>query len=360
MRLTAQNLVRAISALPRDVKYQYINPRNYSRIIINSVQEPEGPIEIKRYNPNNGETAVDAKVESISRTMIWRMANALLPNKPVHVDRVFGGSYNTRSVLEALLAHTPEFYWCKPGRLEMMNASKAVKAGHKHLIYRPEAPHENGVLSFYDSSDMVISELAVADVVYQGLSLDTAEPPVEMSIAERRRHAQIQIALVLIGQHLGFRTWVAANDRSIQYDGKRIAEFDGVINNLTSERVLNSYPEAAQAARLIDCIWFRNGKLMPAVMEIEHSTGVLSGLTRMKNFYDIGPALRDIRWTIVAPDEDREKVIGHANREQFKEMQTKFFPYSAVEELYSLCDRRKPRGITDEFLDAFMENCVSD
>jgi type II restriction enzyme len=97
---------------------------------------------------------------------------------------------------------------------------------------------------------------------------------------------------------------------------------------------------------------------MPAVMEIEHSTGVTSGLTRMKGFLDTGPQLRNIRWTIVAPDEDRQKVIDQANREQFREMETKFFPYSAVEELYSLCDRRKPRGVTDQFLDCFMEDCV--
>ena len=94
-------------------------------------------------------------------------------------------------------------------------------------------------------------------------------------------------------------------------------------------------------------------------MEIEHSTGVASGMTRMKGFFDTGPMLRNIRWTVVAPDEDRNKVIEQANRNQFREMETKFFPYSAVEELYSLCDRRKPQGVTDEFLDCFMEECVS-
>lgn len=48
--------------------------------------------------------------------------------------------------------------------------------------------------------------------------------------------------------------------------------------------MLASYEEARVAANLIDCIWFKNGKLMPAVMEVEQSTGVTSGLTRMKNF----------------------------------------------------------------------------
>jgi type II restriction enzyme len=215
----------------------------------------------------------------------------------------------------------------------------------------------NGVLGIKDVN-MEISEVTV-DVIYKSVVLDATEPTPRMTIEEKRRHSQIQIALVLIGQHLGFRTWVASNDRSIQYEGRRISELDSVIDNLMNEQVLSAYPMAAREARLIDCVWFKNGKLMPAVMEIEHSTGVTSGLTRMKGFFDTGPQLRDIRWTIVAPDEDRQKVIDQANRDQFREMNTKFFPYSAVEELYSLCDRRKPRGVTDQFLDCFMESCVA-
>lgn len=356
MRITAQNIVRAINQLPRNCEYQYVNPQNTGRIIIHNIYEPEGPIEIKRYNPIKGKRLADAPVESISVQMIWRMANAILPEKPINVDRIFGGSYNTRSVFEALLAHTPLFYGCKPGRIELMNAYKSVKPGQKHLTYLPEEPHENGILGF-KNVNMEISE-ATVDVVYKRVSLDTIEPVQGMTIEEKRRHAQIQIALVLIGQHLGFRTWVASNDRSIEYEGKRIAELDSVIDNLTSEQVLSAYPQAAHAARLIDCVWFKNGRLMPAVMEIEHSTGVTSGLTRMKGFFDIAPQLRNVRWTIVAPDEDRQKVIDQANRKQFREMESKFFPYSAVEELYSLCDRRKPRGVTDEFLNCFMEDCV--
>lgn len=357
MRVTAQNIVRAINRLPRDREYQYVNPRNSGRIVIHNVHEPEGPIEIKRYDPNKGDRLADRPVESISVQMIWRMANAILPDKPINVDRVFGGSYNTRSVFEALLAHTPLFYSCYPGRIELMNAYKNVRPGHKHLIYLPEEHHENGLLGFKDIN-MEISEVTV-DVVYKSVGLDASAPVHGMTIEQKRRHAQIQIALVLIGQHLGFRTWVASNDRSIEYEGKQIIQLGSVIDDLTSEQLLASYPEAIRAARLIDCVWFQNGRLMPAVMEIEHSTGVTSGLTRMKGFFDTAPQIRNIRWTIVAPDEDRQKVIDQANREQFREMETKFFPYSAVEELYSLCERRKPKGVTDKFLDCFMEECVA-
>ncbi len=356
MRMTAQNLVREIGRLPRDIEYQYINPKNSGKIVIHNVCEPEGPIEFKRYNPANGETLAGKKVETISSQMIWRLANSIVADKPVNIDRVFGGSYNTRSVLESLLAHTSQFYWCKPGRIELINTNKSVKPGHKHLIYLPDQPHKFGVTEFAEVN-MEISEFNL-DVVYKGLDLLDYEPPKGMTVDQKRRHAQIQILLVKIGEHLGFRTWVAANDKGIQYAGQRIDQMPGVIDSLTNEKVLSAYPEAAKAARLIDCIWFRNGRLMPAVMEVEHSTGVTSGLTRMKGFYDLGPALQDVRWTIVAPDEDREKVIVQANREQFRDMNTQFFSYSAVEELYSLCERRKPQGVTDKFLNCFMEPCL--
>lgn len=357
MRLTASNLVAAINQLPRDREYNYINPKNKGRIIIQSINGSEGPIRIKRYNPSKGQRPRDAKEDNISSAMLWRLANALNEDFPVNVDIVFGASYNTRSVLESLLAHTPQFYFCNPGRIQFTNGRREVKKGHKHLVFRPNDPHENGLLC---KSEVTYDITSLShEVIQQGITIDDFEPIPNMTIEQKRDHARIQVALVLIGRQLGFRTWVAQNDRGIEYEGKRLAEMEGVIDRLASEKVVSAYPKGIEAAKLIDCIWFRNGRLMPAVMEIEHSTGVTSGLTRMKGFYHEGPQLRDVRWTIVAPDEDREKVLRKAQGEQFLELQTKFFPYSAVMELYSICERRKIRGITDEFLDCFMEDCIA-
>ena len=93
-------------------------------------------------------------------------------------------------------------------------------------------------------------------------------------------------------------------------------------------------------------------------MEIEHSTGVTSGLTRMKNFFDRFPPF-PTRYVIVAPDEYRNKVVQEANKPQFTNLNTKFFPYSAVEELYALCQKRKIKGVTEDFLDCYMEKIVN-
>ena len=161
----------------------------------------------------------------------------------------------------------------------------------------------------------------------------------------------------MIGCQLSFDTWVAYNDRGIIYKDKKICEITGVISDLKNVQLLRSYQEAIDAALMIDCIWFRNNKCMPAVIEIEHTTDVKSGLIRMRKLYDYIPPLKNVRWVIAAPDDDRNKVIAEANTPQFKDLEVKFFPYTAIEELYSLCQRRKIKGITDDFLDCFMEKC---
>lgn len=351
--LNAADIVKAICDLPRNRNYYYINPQTKGIIRIIGVTLPEGPIRFKRWNPTKKGTESKAKVENISSEMIWRYANAFQEDMPINIDRVLGASYNTRSVLESLLAHSPQFYYCYPGRIENKKGHVEIKTGHKHLLWLPELPHENGILVKKDIN-RVISEIP-NEVQYNGLEiLNTKVPSDPINLDIERRHAQIQIALYFIGLQLGYRTWIAQNDRGLVYQDKKIIEYEGVVQSLNDENLMRSFDQAMQAALMIDCIWFKNGTLMPAVMEVEHSTGVTSGLTRMKNFKDLFPPFRT-RYVIVAPDSERDKVIREANKPQFRDLNTKFFSYSAVEELYSLCDRRKIKGITEEFLDCFME-----
>lgn len=357
MKLTASNIVSAIGQLPSDRTYQYINPKNRNLIEIIHVTHPEGPILIKRYNPVKGETSATTREESISTEMIWRIANAFVPNQPVNFDRVLGASYNTRSVLESLLAHAPQFYYCYPGRIETISSSSLIKAGHKHLIWYPDKPHEFGVVCRIDT-EIVISEVPNIDVVYDALTVPDDLLTRELDIDIQRRHAQMQIALIAIGQQLSYKIWIAQNDKGIIYKNTKIGEMNGVIPSLQSSgTVISTFTDALRAALLIDCIWFKNARLMPAVIEIEHSTGVTSGLTRMKGLQDLLPPF-PTRYVVVAPDEDRDKVVREANRTQFRSLDARFFPYSAVEELYALCQRRKIRGVGEEFLDCYMEPIV--
>src|SRR5690606_2864921 len=129
-------------------------------------------------------------------------------------------------------------------------------------------------------------------------------------------------------------------------------------DRLDEQLLLKSYADAVKSALLIDCIWFKNGKLMPAVMEVEHSTGVTSGLNRMKHFQDHFPPF-PTRYVIVAADDDRKRVVQEANKPQLTDMDVRFFPYSAVEEVYALCQNRTHRGITEDSLDCYMESVLA-
>ena len=354
-RLTAYNLVRAIYQLPRDVSYNYVNPRTKGLIRIDNVELPAGPIQIRRWNPCKGETYEKAKVESISSEMIWRVANAINEGDPINLDRILGGSYNTRSVLEALIASTPEFYSCYPGRIMDIDGHSSIEHGHKHLVWFPSEPHKQGELVEKKVPNMAISEIPLQSVTYDNLILpESMTLGGEMDIEVLRRHTQIQIALYLIGLQLGFRTWIAQNDKGIIWKEKPLVEQPGIIQSLNNEGMIAAYSEAVTSARFIDCIWFKNGKYMPAVMEVEHTTGVTSGLTRMKGLQDAAPSLMT-RYVIVAPDDVREKVVEEANRQQFVSLDTRYFAYSSVEELYYLCTHRGLRGVGQDFLDNYME-----
>jgi type II restriction enzyme len=354
--VTAQDLVRAIYSLPRDRAYHYINPSTKTILEIVNVTLPEGPITIKRYNPEEGESENDAEEQSISVQMLWRVANAIRENMPVNLDRVLGASYNTRSALETLLAYTPQFYVSYPGRIESISSSTEIKKGHKHLIWSPNEPHEKGIIK-EKHSEIVISEIPGQEVVYDSLSIPE-ETETGLDIEIRRRHAQMQIALIMIGKHLGYRSWVAQNDMGIIYKGKKLAEMESVIPNLHSGTIISTWEDAIKAAHLIDCIWFEGSNRMPAVMEVEHTTGVTSGLTRMKKFQDMIPSI-NTRYVIIAADEDRGRVVREISTQQFKSLNAKFFPYSAVEELWALCERRKIKGTSEEFLDSFMEAIIN-
>ena len=66
-------------------------------------------------------------------------------NIPFKFDNVLNGSGNVRSTMEAIFAHTTEFYSCKIGRV-------------KHLIWVPSIPHEIGKIVDYDSIKNSIEE----------------------------------------------------------------------------------------------------------------------------------------------------------------------------------------------------------
>ena len=350
MKYTVSNLLKALSALDTNVWYDYISATTKTQVRLVSIVNPSGPVQIER--KKDGEiTAL-----TVSYSMMIRVINNIDEGVPFNLDRILGASYNSRSALETLMAHTTDFYWCKPGRLERDEFGESLKTGHKHLIWLPKKPHKLGRLEEYKvGKELAISEIPTKSVVYEALTITKPED-IDIDIEVKRRHIQIQVLLAYIAKFMSFRTWIANNDRSHSIQGKKISEIEGVLSSLSEVKFLQNYPEAIRSALLIDCIWFTE-RSMPAVFEVEHSTGVTSGLTRMKKFQDELPNLADIRWIVVGPDEIRSEVFSKASVKQFASLSTCFMPYSSVEELYDLCKRKRITSdiVTEKFINNFIE-----
>ncbi len=352
-KYTAADICRAINTLDRARYYGYLDPKNHGEIQIVNVKLPEGPIVIRRRKSADKSFG---KNVSLSSEMIWRTANALDSGIPVNLDRVLGASYNTRSVLEALLANTAEIYTCLPGRIESINGKETIERGHKHIILS-DTPHEIGVVKSLDlGDDCVISEIPSVSMMYDVVpAIRRATDPLEIEI--RRRHSQIQVALAEIARAMGMRTWLAVEDHGIRYKGRLITEYPFVVKDLRHEPSINNYPGAIDVAKHIDCMFFNGG--LPYAFEVEHTTGVTSGLSRMLSFKNQGPNY-STRYVIVAPDEDRQLVMSKSQPEQFQEISPYYFSYSNVEDLYSFIKRHggELRGVKkDDFLLNFLEAC---
>lgn len=355
-RLTAKNLVDEIEQLFDEDPgrlYRYVTGNNELQII--DIEKPEGPITFSRKNTQGASSTA-----RISKSQLARVAEACSnrPNFPLHIDRLFSAGNNNRSALETLLVHTPHFFICYPERIDAYSGK--VRRNLKHLLWRPDQEHALGVKG-ETVCDEVITELEFG-LDFGPVHLTAKSLGSEFdSVEAKGMHTRIQIALVEIGKALGFRTWIAKSDRPIVVGNTRLGQWEGVIQSLEEMPILYT-KRIKEAAQNIDCIWFaEDGNRIPALMEIEHTTGITSGLDRMQTFRALAPAI-ETTFTIVAPDNLRNQVVTKANKQPIsKELKARFMPYSAVTTLYGLIQRYTLSDLVDHrFIQAFMEQVVKE
>jgi len=150
---------------------------------------------------------------------------------------------------------------------------------------------------------------------------------------QEKSHTMIQYKLVELGNALGYKTWVAKNDRSNEFQGKKFSFL--TIDNLP---IVTKNPFHQRTIELIDVLWLKNDKIACA-FEIEHSTTIKSGALRL---FDLAKLLdHKIQLFIIAPDK-REKelynVISQSPtlREEIAEFKPRYLLYS---EFCSCCDQ---------------------
>lgn len=333
-------------------------PAGKSVFMIVRVDSPEGPVTVKRKRCSDSTPWNAVPEVSISSQMLWRVVNALRTGLPIQIDRVVGASYNSRSVLEAMIACCSNFFMCRPKRMTLVGTQTTISENsHKYLIWRANETHEIGNIQWIDL-DGYITEVPSKELYFDAQNLDPIPATSDKSQLDptiRRLHSQMQVLLSHAANWMNMRSWVAVEDHGIITGGKNLLSYPFMVKELEQERVISNYPEAIKVAKHIDCIWFNGG--MPFVFEVEHTTGVTSGLTRMQRLHEkASHSATD--YVIVAPDEDREKVLQKADAAQYDDLSLWYLSYSSLIELSEFSKKHAYRcGIKGKgnFTKMFME-----
>lgn len=143
-----------------------------------------------------------------------------------------------------------------------------------------------------------------------------------------RTHTEIQGWLRDLGRALGFRVWIASNDRNRTWNGGRLCE--GCLADLPAP--IDGVP-GADAIRLIDVLWV--DPEMPrvaAAFEVEHTTSIHSGIVRLLDLA-YGSPHDALALFIVAPDAREEDVREQIRRPAFSrigELAPRYLPYGEL------------------------------
>jgi len=142
-------------------------------------------------------------------------------------------------------------------------------------------------------------------------------------------HTEVQGWLRDIGIALGYRTWVATNDRGRPFGTGRLA--DGCLERLPEPLAEAS---AVESIGLIDVLWLEAGAgRVAAAFEIEHSTSIYSGIVRMLDLALGLPEHTANAFFLVAPDEREADVRAQLRRPAFSrvaDLDVRFLPYSEL------------------------------
>jgi len=145
-----------------------------------------------------------------------------------------------------------------------------------------------------------------------------------------RTHTEVQGWLRDLGRALGYAVWIAANDRSREYGGGRLA--DGCLDELRVE----ADGAAADVIRLIDVVWVEPGSdRIVAAFEVEHSTSIYSGIVRLLDLaLGVDDEVRTKALFLVAPDDREDEVRVQLTRPAFSrvaDLRVRYVPYGELE-----------------------------
>jgi len=149
-------------------------------------------------------------------------------------------------------------------------------------------------------------------------------------------HSAAIYALAKLGQAAGLQIWIGKKEQATGYNNESFADMCTV-----DFQHVNLPKELKDVIEQIDLLWFDNGIPIMA-FEVEHSTGVVTGLDRFENLLEAFKYVK-LKMFIVSPDEREDEVMKKVNRPSHKEIATqiRFIPYSTLSEKYEAVRKTK-------------------
>ena len=128
MELTVNHLIELFKEIPTGISYDYVSGLgNKARLV--SIDEDGQRIQMERISKDG---SID-KTTYLNSDNLNTLANKIKENTPITIDFALGNNGNTRSVFEAILIRTSEFYKC-------------IIKNSKHMVWIPSKKHPAGEL----------------------------------------------------------------------------------------------------------------------------------------------------------------------------------------------------------------------
>ena len=128
-------------------------------------------------------------------------------------------------------------------------------------------------------------------------------------------HVQTQWLLAKIGQKLGCKVWIAANDQKRVWKGEKLGDL-----SVDALPTLGLDEDSQKAIRLIDVVWLKGNNQVAAAFEVEQTTSIYSGLLRMSDLVSLSPNL-NFPLYIVTPQDRMDQVRKQLSRPTFQTLE---------------------------------------
>jgi hypothetical protein len=168
---------------------------------------------------------------------------------------------------------------------------------------------------FRDASDFSTLRPAGRSARNDTVVRETPPPYVPFTGPPALDHTHVQWLLAKVGQQLGCRVWIAANDRRREFGGEALGTL-----SVSKLPPLGLSPDSQRVISLIDVVWLTGVNQVAAAFEVEHTTSVYSGLLRMADLAALSPNL-NFPLYVVAPVSRLAKVRRELRRPTFRALE---------------------------------------